>query len=400
MQIEEPLEPLTAVRVANSEVELLGTAHVSKTSVSNVLARIESKEYDLVMVEICSRRHQSLMDPDTLAKLDLWQLIKQKKATGVIVTLALQGYQQRLADDLDTEAGAEIKAAIECANKHNIPLLLIDRDIGITMQRLMHMVRWWEKIFLFNSLFVSFFSQQEVDIKAQDIEAMKSSDYLSQMFENMGFAGKKIKQVLIDERDTYMSAKIIQAANTGQFKKAFVVVGAGHLAGMKRLLQQGINNVDEQFEQLKHVPPRGFLRKALPWIIVAVIVFGFIVGFSRNTELGMDLVVYWVLVNGGLSALGVVIAGGHWLTVIGAFFAAPLTSLNPTIGAGMVTAFIELSRRKPKVADFKELRKDTKTWAGWRHNLVARTLLVFFFSTLGSVLGTYLGGIYIFRNLM
>ena len=36
----------------------------------------------------------------------------------------------------------------------------------------------------------------------------------------------------------------------------------------------------------------------------------------------------WVLINGGLSALGVILASGHPLTVLTAFFAAPITSLN------------------------------------------------------------------------
>jgi len=106
-----------------------------------------------------------------------------------------------------------------------------------------------------------------------------------------------------------------------------------------------------------------------------------------------------VLINGGLSALGAAIAGAHPLTVVGAFIAAPITSLNPMVGAGMVTAMIEIYIRKPKVADFNQLKHDTTHFKGWWKNRVTRTLLIFILSTLGSAIGTYVAGFFIFERL-
>ena len=105
------------------------------------------------------------------------------------------------------------------------------------------------------------------------------------------------------------------------------------------------------------------------------------------------------MINGGLSALGALLAAAHPLTVITAFVAAPITSLNPTIGAGMVTAAAELWLRKPRVADFANLRHDTTRLRGWWHNRVSRTLLVFLLSTLGSAAGTYIAGFLIYDRL-
>ena len=133
--------------------------------------------------------------------------------------------------------------------------------------------------------------------------------------------------------------------------------------------------------------------------IVALVLIGFYIGFSRNPDLGWQLVRDWVLINGGLSALGALIAAAHPLTVITAFLAAPVTSLNPTIGAGMVTAAVEIYLRKPRVGDFSQLRHDTSELKGWWRNRVSRTLLVFLFSTLGSAAGTYIAGFRIFGRL-
>ena len=86
------------------------------------------------------------------------------------------------------------------------------------------------------------------------------------------------------------------------------------------------------------------------------------------------------------------VALAHPLTVTATFFAAPLTSLNPTIGAGFVAAGVELWLRKPKVRDFSTLRHDVTELKGWWRNRVSRTLLVFMLATLGSAAGTWVAG--------
>ncbi len=137
----------------------------------------------------------------------------------------------------------------------------------------------------------------------------------------------------------------------------------------------------------------------LPWGIVALVLAGFVIGFSRSQELGLQLIGDWIVINGGLAGLGALIALAHPVTILGVIIAAPLTSLNPLIGAGFVAAAIELWLRKPSVGDFSNLRKDVTKATGWWRNRVARTLLVFFLATLGSAAGTYLAGFRIFGRL-
>ncbi len=79
--------------------------------------------------------------------------------------------------------------------------------------------------------------------------------------------------------------------------------------------------------------------------------------------------------------------------------AAPLTSLNPTIAAGMVTGLVESWIRKPRVSDLERLRIDAATLSGWFSNPATRILLVFFFSNLGSAIGTWVAGLQIFGAL-
>ncbi len=153
------------------------------------------------------------------------------------------------------------------------------------------------------------------------------------------------------------------------------VVGAGHVKGMVNYLKENSIQADEVIAELDVIPKKRSWFKFIPWAIVALIIFGFYLGFRQGPDLGWSLIWQWVVINGSLSALGAVIAGAHLLTIITAFIAAPITSLNPTIGAGMVTAAMELFIRKPTVSDFSDLRKDTASALGWRKNRVAKILL-------------------------
>ena len=111
------------------------------------------------------------------------------------------------------------------------------------------------------------------------------------------------------------------------------------------------------------------------------------------------MVIEWVVLTGGLSAVGALIAGAHPLTIATAFLGAPFTTLHPAIGIGMLTALSEALIRRPTVGDFSRLRSETATWRGWWRNRVARTLLVFLLSGFGASLGTYIGGYRIGRQL-
>ncbi len=132
---------------------------------------------------------------------------------------------------------------------------------------------------------------------------------------------------------------------------------------------------------------------------MVLILGGFLIGFSQNSDLGWAMVYDWIIINGTFTAIGTLVAGAHPLTILAGFLSAPLTTLHPALGAGMVTGMVEAYLRKPQVGDFIQLRKDTAHLKGWWHNKVARVLLVFFMSTVGAVAGVYTAGYQIYSRL-
>ncbi len=389
-------EPVVETRIGDTRITLLGTAHVSRKSAETVQAMIDSGRYDLVAVELCPSRHHALTEPEALAQMDLLQVFRQGKAAMVAANLVMGAYQQRLAEQYGIEPGAEMRMAMNKAEEHGLPLVLIDREIGTTLRRTSANLSWWKRLNLFSGLLASLFVSDDVD--EEEIEKLKEGDVLEAAFAEFAHDRKDLYQPLIEERDRYMAAKLLQTARKHPDKHVLAVVGAGHLKGIVEHLH-AIDDPEAELERLEQEPPRPVWPKVIPWVIVALVLFGFWLGFSRSSDLGWQLVADWVVINGGLSALGALLAAAHPVTVITAFLAAPITSLNPTIGAGMVTAAVELMLRKPQVRDFASLRHDVAQWTGWWRNRVSRTLLVFLFSTLGSAVGTYLAGFRIFGRL-
>jgi len=397
MEAADHNEPVEELILGDVHVTLLGTAHVSRTSADAVETLISTGEYDAVAVELCPSRYQSLQDPDALARMDLLAVIRGGKAAMAAAQLALGAYQQRLADQFGIEPGAEMRRAVDCARRESLSVLLIDREIGITLRRVLHNVSWWKRAGLITALLASVLSRDEVT--EEEVERLKDGDMLETSFAEFAADRQELYDPLIHERDRYMAARIVREIAENHYSRVLAVVGAGHLKGLRRALEEGVADPEAEIQALDHMPAPSRWPRLIPWAIVVLVLVGFVIGFQRNPDLGWQLVADWVLINGGLSALGAAAALGHPLSVVTAFIAAPFTSLNPAVGAGMVTAAAEILLRRPAVGDFIGLRKDTVHWQGWWRNRVSRTLLVFLFSTLGSAAGTYLAGYRIFDRL-
>ncbi|MBK1705463.1 TraB family protein [Halochromatium glycolicum] len=399
MSDQPPEEPLIETAIGRTRVTLLGTAHVSRASADKVTELLgdDGLDVDAIAVELCASRAASMTDPDALARLDLFAVIREKRVYMVAASLALGAYQQRIADQFGIEPGAEQRAAIRLAEATHRPMLLIDREIGTTLRRVAHRLGFFKRLNLFSGLLAGLLTREQVT--EEEVEQLKQGDILETAFAEFAQDRADLFAPLIAERDRYMAARLRQEATTHGYKHILAVIGAGHLKGVAQHLADD-ESADETIATLDEVPPPSRFWRAFPWLVVILILSVFVYGFTRSPELGWNMVGDWVLINGGLSALGTLLAAAHPLTVLGAFCAAPLTSLNPTIGAGMVAGGLELLLRRPSVGDFSSLRDDVTRLRGWWHNRVSRVLLVFIFSTLGSALGTYLAGFRLIDRLV
>lgn len=389
-------QPVVEVERDGVHYTLLGTAHVSKTSIEAVNAAIDSGRFDAVAVELDEQRHKALTNPDALAQLDLVKVIRERKVAPFAANLALAAYQRRLAEQLGIEPGAELKAAATEATARGLSMQLIDRDVGITFRRILQGLSWWDRAKLIGSVAGGLFASE--DVSEDDIERLKEGDMLESSFGEFARETPSLYASLIDERDRYMAAKLRERGDGA--KHVLAVVGAGHLKGMAKYLAEETRAPETLTAELAHVES----KRNIPWITLTLmllicggIAWGY---FHGGRELGRDLLLQWFAWTGGLSALGALLARGHVLSILAAAIAAPLKPFRPGLPPGMFSALVEVHLRKPAYPDFLALRDDAQTLGGWYRNRVCRVVLVFLLTNLGSMIGVWISGASILGRLM
>lgn len=382
-------QPIVEVERDGVHYTLLGTAHVSQASADAVRALIAQRQFDAVAVELCDARHRAMTTPDAMAQLDIFQVIREGKIGLVTANLALAAYQRRLAEQLGVEPGAEMRAAIEAAAEKSLPVWNIDRDIGVTLKRTYAAVGFWRRMTLMSGLAMSLIVKDDVD--EAEIERLKEGDILESSFHEFASRDETLYRALIDERDRYMAASL-RDGNATPGQRVLAIVGAGHLAGLATYLTEDRTEPKAEVASLKVVPPP---KPWGTWIGIAVTVFllgGFAWGFSQGADIGTEFVLRWILITGIGGAIGCLLAGGHPLSMVAAFVVSPITPLHPALSSGMVSAWVEAWLRRPRVADFSQLRDDVSHPGGWWRNRVARVFVNFFLTNLGTVAGVYLAG--------
>jgi pheromone shutdown-related protein TraB len=360
---------------------LVGTAHVSSESVQLVEETIGEYSPDTIAVELDDNRLEVLKNRKRYEDTDIFEIFRKGKVLFFTAQLMLTSYQKKIAEKTGTAPGTEFKKAVELAESTGARLINADREISITLKRTIRSMTLKEKAKFMGGLFLS----DDKDVTNESIEELKKGDMLMQLIGEMGDEFPSVKRVILDERDTYLAVNIMR--NLGNTTVA--VVGAAHVPGILQHLQnESTENIN--LSEIENIPPASRSFKLLPWIIPAIIIFMFIWGFiNGDSSTTMEAAIYWVLINGILSAIGCALAFGHPLTVAAGFIAAPITSLNPTIGAGMVTGLVQLYLVKPTVKDLESAATDTANWKGWWKNRLTRALLVSLFSSIGSSIGTF-----------
>ncbi len=385
-------EDVLCLHVADKTILLVGTAHISRQSAELVKTVITQEQPDAVCVELDRKRFDALAQRRRWEELDLKEVVRRKQLATLLVNLMLAAYQKRLGGQLGLMPGTELLAAAKTAEDLCIPVALCDRDVRVTLRRAWHATSLFKRGYLLATLLVSLFDKTELD--EHKLADMRRQDVLSELINELGATLPQTKRVLIDERDIFMAERIKQTAG----QRLVAVVGAGHMEGIRRVIESDNRGL---MEEINTVPPVGSGWKIAGWLVPALIVLGLLfIGVRHGGEELMANALYWTLAHGIPAALGAIAALAHPATIASAFAAAPVTSLSPLIGAGYVSAFVQVMVSPPVVREFESVGQDIAVFSGWWKNKLLRIFLVFFLTTLGSILGTWLGGYRILTNVL
>jgi pheromone shutdown-related protein TraB len=369
--------------MVGDNIVLIGTAHVSEKSVEEVREAIRRHRPDIVAVELDPARYKVLTGEREWRDLPITKIISGSNPYFFIAQAFLSALQRRIGMEQGVEPGAEMLAAIEAASEDGLKVLLADRDISITLKRAWKKMSLREKLRLSWNLLAAITGAYEEEMEEIDIEKLLEEDMVSMLVQELSDMVPSVADVLIHERDTFIAKKILQGSKDG---KVLAVVGAGHLNGLAKKLEDG--GPFPTYDDLNYVPIKRFswaraFAYGVPWFFVSWMLF---LGFTGQWEALQTSFTAWFLINGTFAAIGAALALGHPLSILTAFCVAWFTSLNPTLAAGWFAGLVEAKMRKPTMADLEYIEADTVR--GFLGNKVVRVLMVTALANLGSVIGT------------
>ena len=369
------------------KITLVGTAHVSKESVDDVRKTIDDEHPDRICLELDDGRFKSKTDESKWSDMDIKKVFKENKGFLMIANMALASFQKRMGDQTGSAPGQEILSAAQVAKEKDIPFSLCDREIQVTLKRAWRKSNLWNKAKLIGSLISSVFSKEE--IKPEELEELKKADVMQNLMSEMAKELPAVKTVLIDERDRYLATSIYQSKGNC----LLAVIGAGHQEGIIKtlqLLEEG--KISTDLSDIAVVPPPSgvgkFFTFLIPAAIIALIAFGFI---NAGWDQGIKMFGYWVAVNAVFTGIFAIVSWAHPLNILVSMVASPFTSLNPTIGVGIISGILEAEFHKPKVKDFENLNEDATHLRKWYKNRILHALWVFLLCSIGSTIGTFVG---------
>lgn len=384
MEQELDSSDVHALTVDGRALVLVGTAHISRESADLVRQVIGDEVPDRVCLELDESRYKALSDPARIESLDLKEIIRQRQLAALMLNVVLAGYQNQLGGALGVVPGAELLEAAHAAEERGIPIELCDRDVRITLRRAWAVLSAWQKIKLTAEVLALAFDRPQ--LTEEDLRELRRQDVVTKLMQELGALLPPLKEVLIDERDLFLAERIRRAVGP----RIVAVVGAGHVDGIRHALAGpgGVN-----LAALEVIPPPSALWRAVGWGIPLLIVGSIVaIGVRQGAAAARENLLLWILANGFPTMIGAFLAGGHMLTALVGFVAAPLTSLTPLIGAGYVTAFVQAYLRPPRVIELRSATRELGSVRRWWTNRLLRIFLVFLLSTLGSAFGTIFAG--------
>jgi len=405
------------IQLGDRVVLLVGTAHISPESIEEVKSLITEKRPSRVCIELDSGRWKSMSEGQGWESLDIGKVLKEGKGFLLLANLALSGFQRRMGSGVGVKPGEDMLAAGRTAEDLGIPYSFCDREVQMTLKRAWAKSGFWNKSKLIASLAESAFSNEK--LTEGEIENLKEQNELGEMMGELADYLPSVKEVLIDERDRYLAAKIYEAtqsttlipldspqpevpataeavvppnAQETERPTVIAVVGAGHLDGIEAsLAKMATGELSTDVSELDSLPPASVWSKSAGWVIPTLIVGLIVLGFFKSgASASLALLLRWVLFNGSLAALGSALCLAHPLTILVSFVAAPIATLNPFVGVGLFAGLAEAFLRKPRVADFQSLADDVTNFKGFYRNRITHILLVFFLSSIGGMIGNFI----------
>ena len=226
-------------------ITLIGTGHVFDLAAA-LLTIFDEKHPDLICVELDNQRYHALM-----LKNNNPEAYKRAEKNVPFMYRLLARFQESMASEYGVIPGAEMLAAITYAQTHQLPVEFIDMNAQHIFTNMWKSMKAAEKLRLMFSGFAGLF----ISKKTVEKELKNMQNNFDTYLDEIGKKFPTIKRTLIDERNIYMTNKLISLHEN--HTNIVACVGDGHIIGMTQLLQtKQIPYESIRLNDLQNMKPR------------------------------------------------------------------------------------------------------------------------------------------------
>ena len=216
-------------------ITIIGSSHISEQSIAQVKEGFKTVCPNIVAVELDRGRAQSLFEKKK--KHSKFFLLKALGLGGFLFYVIGEFMQQKLGKLVNIDPGSEMKTAIVLAKENSARIMLIDREIQITLSRFS---RYFKKREILKMIWDILFSKKEK--MAFDLTKVPSEEIIDFAIKHVKDRYPSIYKILIEERDIYMSHQLHAISIAFPEEKILAVVGAGHMKGILKNLEKLASN--------------------------------------------------------------------------------------------------------------------------------------------------------------
>ncbi len=242
-QIPSNVKYLTPSIKIRMDIEIIGTGHIFEKSVRAVRESIHQVAPDVVAVELDDSRFRGLaadgfsmdLQGEELDFRSILEAVLRGGSLPVFIQSLLGGIQRELGRRYGIKPGADMCAAILAAKDVDARVLLIDRDIEVTINHLLA-IPLREKIALFTSRDKDL--EVLVGLMGSNLENLLEEELLVEVMSSLRRNTPGLYNALVDERDRYMALQLDSFRRRNPDSRIVAVVGAGHRRGIKKYLEK------------------------------------------------------------------------------------------------------------------------------------------------------------------
>ena len=203
---------------------IIGTSHIAQESIDEVTRAIGTEKPEIVALELDLKRFHALLNPQPKLKL---RDIRMLGVKGWLLNLIGAWAEAKMGKLVGVKPGTEMKTAIMLAAKTKARIVLIDRDITITLKRLTTEITFREKLRFISDIFKALLFRKVPEMNF-DLRKVPSKELIDKLMKGVKTRYPNVYKVLVHERDIYMAKALNKLINTEKDKRIVAIVGAGH----------------------------------------------------------------------------------------------------------------------------------------------------------------------------